>query len=212
MTLSECLSIGEIRQIHINKKMLKAAEEGKVRLVSGLLRAGADTDTRDDYGDTGIHFCARRGHDNLLKMFLDKGVNVNTRGRWNGTILMRAAALGQTKTVRLLLDSGAELNLQDSEGFTALMLAAKFDAAKIVCELLDRGAERNLINKDNKCALDYAKKDSPVTLLLKQDCIKGEIIDEKNNGIKGLLIATKKWKCECRGRFVGKRRRHECSE
>ena len=129
---------------NINKKMLKAAEEGKVRLVSGLLRAGADIETRDDYGDTGIHFSARRGHDTLVKMFLDKGVNVNIRGRWNGTVLMRAAALGQTKTARILLDSGAELNLQDSEGFTALMLAAKYDAAKIVCELIDRGADRDI--------------------------------------------------------------------
>ena len=176
---------------NINKKMLKAAEEGKVRLVSGLLRAGADIETRDDYGDTGIHFSARRGHDNLVKMFLGQGVDVNIRGRWEGTVLMRAAALGQTKTVRLLLDSGAELNLQDSEGFTALMLAAKYDAAKIVCELIDRGADRDITNNDNKNALDYAKNDSPISLLLTRDNISVEDSEEIVNGKKALLIATK---------------------
>ena len=54
---------------------MTAAEEGRWRLVTGLVIAGADVETRNAQGETGLDLAIRSGNRDAVLTFLDKGVN-----------------------------------------------------------------------------------------------------------------------------------------
>ena len=68
-----------------NEKLVKAASEGNVDLVTTLLAEGAEVEYKDEYGETAAHKAAKRGHDAVLTILLDKGAMVNTRDKQDRT-------------------------------------------------------------------------------------------------------------------------------
>ena len=60
---------------NVSQDMMKAAEEGKWRLVTGFVIAGADVETRNAQGETGLDLAIRSGNMDAVLTFLDKGVN-----------------------------------------------------------------------------------------------------------------------------------------
>jgi len=60
---------------NVSQEMMTAAAEGKWRLVTGLVLAGADVETRNAQGETGLDLAIRSGNRDAVLTFLDKGVN-----------------------------------------------------------------------------------------------------------------------------------------
>ncbi len=147
----------------LNQEMLAAAGEGKQRLVHGLITAGADLETRDEYNSTALHLSAQNGHESVVRLLLlQPGIDVNFRGYNNRTPLMTAAFFGHHRVTRLLIKSGADLNLQTNLGDTALMLAAEQGHTRIGIELLEAGADRDIKDKKyNRTALECAQHELP---------------------------------------------------
>ena len=176
---------------NLNELLIKAAGEGKGRLVSGLITAGADMETRSDDGkNTGFHIAVKKGHECVVRTFLDHNIDINIRGDKDETALIMAVRRKNNfSTIKMLLDRGAKMNLQSKNRDTALIEAAKRNRMREVCELLERNADRNIKNKDNKTAFDFSEEyyNHEVTFLLDE---RAQTDPESDTGKEALTTAT----------------------
>ena len=183
----------------LNELLIKAAGEGKGRLVSGLITAGADIETRSDGKDTGFHIAIKKGHECVVRAFLNHNVDINVKGDNDETALIMAVRKKKNfSTIKMLLDRGANINHQSKDGDTALIEAAKLDRMRAVCLLLERDADRNIKNNENKTALDISKlySNPEVTFLLDDNVLddSGNAQPDPNSrqtGMRALKNATK---------------------
>ena len=98
--------------------------EAAVRLVAGLLQAGADPDVRADGGHTPLHYAARLKSEALITTLLAAFPDVNARDEDERVPLHVAAESAEdAAAVEALLQAGAEVDARDSNGETPLHLA-----------------------------------------------------------------------------------------
>lgn len=116
----------------------------------------ADPNTRNDNGDTPLHFAAEGDNETITKMLLDKGANPEKLNRDGNTPLHRAALSGKDKQVRKLLDGGAEVNARNNQLATPLLLATQKKQGKCMDELIKSNADVNMSNKDAEYPLHVA--------------------------------------------------------
>ena len=179
----ELLLKGYLRDKY-GRTLLQCAFYNGLDFLKFLLEAGADTEQRDDDGNTVL--MRRHYYENVLakKALLDAGANVNARNFYGQTALMSSAGLAGE--AELLLRHKAEVNAQDNSGKTALMYAAEWHndmwknlsgeeineimksnpsyfSARSIRLLLNAGADINIQNKAGKRAVDFIDRN----LLLK---------------------------------------------
>lgn len=174
----------------LNKELIKAASEGKARLVGGLITAGADMTTlAEDSKDTGFHISVKKGYESVARTFLDHQIDVNIRGDNEETALIMAIRKPKNFfTIKMLLDRGADKNRQAQNGDTALIEAARLDRMRAVCELLERNVDRTIKNKNDKTALDISREYSNSELAFLLDGTAEP--DLKGTGERALTEAT----------------------
>ena len=168
--------------------LFEASNEGKTRLVRGLINAGSSYEFRNAVKDQAIHKAARAGHTDVVRVLAEDGADINSPGQNGATPLRWSALTGQLATASFLLDLGAEINKQDDMGFTALHRATVGNQLSVVCELLDRQADKNIRNiyGDTPLAIARDAKYKDIALVLDDSKISsGEEYQEKV-----LLFAT----------------------
>ena len=163
------------------EKLFQAAEEGKTRLVKGLLIAGADYTFKSALGDQAIHKAASNGHVDTVRVLIEAGVDINSTGKGGDTPLIKAAAMGQLITARFLLDSGAEINTRGDNGWTALHYATIRNHLSVVCELLDRNADKSIVTKYGNIALNTARQNNYKDIALVLDSADITAADDENS-------------------------------
>ncbi|CAL5227450.1 g10416 [Coccomyxa viridis] len=102
---------------------------GSVRTFADLLAkhpgSVGDDGVSGQSGYTPLHYAARSGHLEAVRMLIKAGANVNmTTSAGKATPLHRAAYMGHSAVAEALLHSGADASLQDADGQTALDKAA----------------------------------------------------------------------------------------
>ncbi len=97
----------------LNKEMLAAAIEGRGRLLSGLLRAGADLRATDEEGrtglsllNTGLMIAAKEGSAENIILFTKAGADVETKDETEVTGLDIALKRGHRAAAEAFLDHG----------------------------------------------------------------------------------------------------------
>lgn len=105
--------------------LMWAAAERHTDVVKALIDAHADPKAASKQGFTAIHFAARLGDLDTLKLLLAAGVDVNilTSGAAGYTPLLVATMRGQVDLALYLLDHGADPNI-GAAGFTPLHWAS----------------------------------------------------------------------------------------
>jgi ankyrin repeat protein len=94
-------------------------------------------------GHLTLHFAARKGHDNIVKLLLDNGADMEETDKDGNTTLLIAVLNGHEAIVKLLLDNGADVKAVTKAGRSALYCAAYFGYAKVVEILLNTGIVAN---------------------------------------------------------------------
>jgi len=95
-------------------------------------------------GGTWLHFAARWGEPNILRMLVEKGVSVNEPGTLDGEVaLVRAAHGGKLEAARYLLDQGSRMDTSASVR-NPLFAAIIGQSPEVVRLLLERGIDASV--------------------------------------------------------------------
>jgi ankyrin repeat protein len=124
--------------------LMRASEEGELRLVKMLCLRGADVNLRDNEGKTALMLASEEGELRPVKMLCLRGADVNLRDNEGKTALMLAAAMPfkpiYSQVLRVLCANNANITAVDKWDNTALYLAVRYVAEGNVNVLLECGA------------------------------------------------------------------------
>jgi ankyrin repeat protein len=123
-------------------KVADAAMGGDRAAVRALVTGGEDVNAAQGDGMTALHWAARHGDVDLIKMLLAAGANVKATTRLaNYTPLLMAAELGSAGAIDALIAAGADPKGTTESGVSPLMLASAAGHADAVRTLISRGAD-----------------------------------------------------------------------
>ena len=120
-----------------------------------LIDAGADVNTKAQYGSSPLHYACGAGALDVVKMLVEAGAGVRATEEGGETCLDRAAYNGHTETVRYLVGLfQVEVNHSNDESFTALHSASEH--TDVVQVLIDAGADIEAMNFEDRSPLQWA--------------------------------------------------------
>lgn len=121
-----------------------------------VLKAGADVNARNKYGETAL---MRVDRADKMKLLLASGADINATDQEGNTVLMKVAENPQVtpEMIQMLLKSKADVNATNKRGWTALMKASELGYTEIIKILLKAGANVNAKNIDGDTAISIAR-------------------------------------------------------
>ncbi|NWZ22446.1 ANKR2 protein, partial [Asarcornis scutulata] len=137
---------------------LRAAVQGKIRVIEKFLADGGSPDTCDEFHRTALHRSSLEGHTDILQKLLDSGATVDFRDRLDCTAVHWACRGGHLDAVKLLQDRGADLNLKDKLLSTPLHVATRTGHPDIVEHLIHCGVDINSPDREGDTALHDATR------------------------------------------------------
>ena len=173
------MNAAKVRTINTNSDngvtpLMIAAREGRLNVVTFLIKEGVDVSLPDYDGRTALHFAVGSSDNSceILSCLIENGADINKGRIDNQTPLMVAVKKGHISVATFLIERGADVDLQDENGNTALHHALY--GSDVSCEILScligRGADVNGVNKVKHTPLMIAAKRghlNALTLLIK---------------------------------------------
>jgi ankyrin repeat protein len=106
-------------------QLYKAAQNGDIQTVKGLLDKGVSVNTKSSTGSYAINAAAIRNDLAMMRLLVSRGADLNVQNRDGDTPLICATKYGGGKaaTIELLVEAGADTAKVDSDGKTALAYA-----------------------------------------------------------------------------------------
>ena len=145
--------------------LAQAVANGNLEMVSALLWAGADVNTRGDNGRTALMYLGENSKADVVRALVAAGAVIDLVDEEGNTALLFAAAEEKADVLQALLDAGAAVNTKNKEGRTALMQAADAGILDNVRTLIKAGADINARDKEDSTALSLTH-DSEIESLL----------------------------------------------
>ncbi|MBN2444357.1 MAG: ankyrin repeat domain-containing protein [Spirochaetales bacterium] len=138
--------------------LIRAASKGDSDGVKKALEAGADVNSRDDDGASGLYWACRKGHVDIVKLLVEKKADTNAATTTQWTPIMEAAMTDNPEIVTCLIKHGADVNAATKSGATALIFASAEGYPEVVTLLLEHGADPSVIihSDQNKGMTAYA--------------------------------------------------------
>ncbi len=136
-----------------NQALSKAVDVGDLKAVYAALKAGADINYTDRYGNTALMAATDT---EMVRLLIEHGADVNHANNDGNTALISAAQTGDTEIVRILIDAGADVNHATNGGHTALMWAVNTGHTDTVRVLIGAGANINRASNHGDTALILA--------------------------------------------------------
>ena len=126
--------------------------------INVLLKAGADPNIANTYGDTCLHDAVSAACDKeVLQAIIEHGADVNAANKNSETALMMAREKSNAAAIHVLLNAGADPNIANADGYTSLHHTVRKNYNKEVFQaIIDHGADVNARNKKNWTALKIA--------------------------------------------------------
>jgi uncharacterized protein YkwD len=135
------------------ENLVSAIMDGDEKSALKLLRAGADPNQANKFGDTALIWAVNKGYTTLCKELLKRGADPNQMGTYGRTALHWASQQQNLEVPQMLLQAGAKINAKDENLNTPLMAAAAADNLVVTRLLTNAGAELNETNVDGNTAL-----------------------------------------------------------
>ena len=127
-----------------------AVDGGFLKIITLLLKHGANVNHTLLNGDRPLHLAALRSHTAVCRELLNNGAVVDVSNHNGWTPLHIAAGEGEFPTVELLLAHNADVNKKTGLGDTACNLAARSDSEGIIKVLFKKGADLTLSNNNGE--------------------------------------------------------------
>jgi hypothetical protein len=121
--------------------LIRASAHGYIEKVKESLKAGADVNSKTEYGSTALIIASEYGHTEIVKLLLEAGADVNAKNNDECTALIYASERSNIEIVKLLLEAGADINAKNVFGYTALMRALYNGHEEIAKMLSEAGAD-----------------------------------------------------------------------
>jgi ankyrin repeat protein len=143
----------------LNHLVVDPGRVGRVGRIAGLVKLGADVNTRSDYdGSTPIHFAAAVGDVAALEALARRGADIDARDEEGKSPLHRAAEMHRADTITALARLGAVIDARDRDGRTALHEAAFSADAQTVAALGGGGADVGATDEHGTTPLHLAAR------------------------------------------------------
>jgi len=123
-----------------NEQLFDAIINNSLEDVQAALDAGAQTDGRNECGDTPLTLAICQGNLEIAKLLLENGANPNLPDKDGWTPLTLAICQGNLEIAKLLLQNKANPNTPGRNGDTPLRCACRLDSPEIAKLLLSRQA------------------------------------------------------------------------
>ncbi|CVL07152.1 uncharacterized protein FMAN_15292 [Fusarium mangiferae] len=136
---------------------------GHRRALSRLIANGLAVDERDPFGQTALHWAAKRASREDLEFLISQKAVVDAADSFGRTPLMEAVIAQKQAHVAILLDHDADPNLQDHMGLRPIHMAQ--NSVEIAANLLDKGAEIEPMDRVGRCPIDFAAEGSHINVL-----------------------------------------------
>ncbi|GAB6020803.1 Ankyrin repeat domain-containing protein 39 [Chamberlinius hualienensis] len=121
-----------LNEMDFERGIWAAALEDDTAKISSHLEKGTDVNQPDTYGYTALHYAARNGNLEAVKLLLLNKADPNRKTRsGEGTPLQRAAYQGHVDIAKLLIQHGAIACTKDADGRTALHKAAERNQTQV---------------------------------------------------------------------------------
>jgi ankyrin repeat protein len=176
---------------HGNPPLQLAAVQGNMRVVKGLIQAGARIDF--SYCELGSPFqaAALANREEVIMHLLDLGANINACGGVLGTPLQAAAFSGNTRIINLFLGHGADLNIKGGIYGGALSAALAQRHNHVVKILISNGSELNSVSpcRETYASSSYSRLGEPYDRRYCETPLKNAIITGDTSIVQTLLEA-----------------------
>ncbi|BFZ20659.1 hypothetical protein BsWGS_23698 [Bradybaena similaris] len=137
--------------IDINQCAVLASIRGNTTVLTKVLALKPRMAFEDMYGRRAIHYAAKNGHLECVRLLLKAGAISNCSDRFGRSPLHLACSKGHTDIVKLLVQQCAHINSSRSEtGENALHVTAITSYTEVMRLLLDNGGDINAVTKPNK--------------------------------------------------------------
>ena len=137
-----------VHNVDKNTALDFAANYGRLKCVSTLLRPGADVNARDTHGYTALMTAAGRDHFDCIKILIGAGADVNIRCQSQRKTIMKAThKKDKYKYVEEFIRTEANVNARSNrsnQGNTALYVAASKGHYQCMMSLIQAGADVNV--------------------------------------------------------------------
>jgi uncharacterized protein len=104
--------------------LILAARQGRVDILTHLLKLQADLNVLDTYGNNALWAACFAESAPCLSLLLTAGINIDFQNGTGATALIYSASSGKTAIVEQLLQAGANPHLITQDEFSAVDLAA----------------------------------------------------------------------------------------
>jgi len=123
-------------------QLFSAIKHNEHKAVVQMISSLKDVNVRDEKGFTPLHYAAREGHVDLVKLLMSYGADLNARNEDEWTPLHKASLHGHVEVIKLLLAGGADVNAADPIGITPLYLASAHNHTEAIAVLEAAGGKK----------------------------------------------------------------------
>ena len=120
--------------------LFNAVNANDVCLIDRAIKAGADVNARNAYGEPALIVAAMYDRTEAVRTLLEKGADVEAMDTYGRTALIQVALNSRMEIFRALIGKGANVNARDKYGDTALIKAIRNGYTAIAAILQRAGA------------------------------------------------------------------------
>lgn len=151
------------------KSLLHYAVTGRAMdVIKYLLDLNISVNLVDQYGETPLFDCARKGKLQIAKLLLSHYAQVNVENRHQETPIFFAAQKGDLDMIKLLIESGAFLNRETQDGRLPIHYAITGGQTDVIDYLLKESKQSYYLkDSSGQTLLHYAAKTSNLAMMNK---------------------------------------------